>query len=322
MKYSLACDLALNSPMYSVPKDIKKKLENKFPLEISFVNCPELPKYNPNASIYWGNRIEPEMLLKMPKLKWVHFGSVGINRLNKRLDNNDDLIITSSRGTVNSSMITNIITLTGLFIRRLDIFFNTKDKPFTRTDYDLYFDQIKDFNGLNVLIIGLGNIGKELSKKFYDLGSVVDSLTNNIEKLSYINKNFSSLKNIDDLKKYDVIISLLPEKKDNNNFFNASFFSKTSNELIFLNFGRGSVLNEDDLLKSIDKGSPKFAILDVTKVEPLPSDSKLFKHPSIFLTPHIAAFSPAYWEKEYNLFSHNLDKFISREYNSMLNRIY
>ena len=61
------------------------------------------------------------------------------------------------------------------------------------------------------MIIGLGNIGSEL-KRFHDLGSIVDGLTKNNQKLSYLNKCFTSLENIDDLKRYDVIISLLPEK--------------------------------------------------------------------------------------------------------------
>ena len=165
MKNIIACDLALNSPMYS-PKEIHNKLINKYPVEISFVNCPGYPNVLKDASIYWGNRIEPNMILEMPKLRWVHFGSVGINRLNKRVDLNKNLIISSSKGTVTSSMVTNIISLTGIFIRRLDIFFKPKSRPFLRSDYDLYFDQIKDFNDIKILIIGIGSIGSELARKF------------------------------------------------------------------------------------------------------------------------------------------------------------
>ena len=320
MKYLIACDLALDSPMYSLPKNIYQKLISKYPIDISFVNCSGFPKIKSNASIYLGNRIEPEMILKMPELKWVHFGSVGINRLNKRLDNNEELIITSSQGTVNSSMITNIISLTGIFIRRLDIFFKNKEIPFTRNDYDLYFNQIKDFQDLKILIIGLGNIGKELSEKFHALGSCVDGLSNTKKNYTFLNKNYISLNSINDMENYDVIISLLPENQRTQNFFDEKFFSKTSKDLIFMNFGRGSVLDEEALLRSIKKGSPKMSILDVTKIEPLPSKSKLFNNPNIFLTPHIAAFSPGYWEKEYSLFEYNLEKFISGDFESMLNR--
>ena len=320
MRYLIACDLALESPMYSLPKNIYNKLISKYPLDISFVNCPGFPKVNSNALIYWGNRIEPEMILRMPKLKWVHFGSVGINRLNKRLDKNEELIITSSKGTVNSSMITNIISLTGIFIRRLDIFFKNKKVPFTRNDYDLYFNQIKDFQDIKILIIGLGNIGLDLAEKFHHLGSSVDGLSNSKKNYNFLNKNYLSLNSIKDIKKYDVIISLLPEKKINNNFFDDNFFTKTSKDLIFMNFGRGSVLDEEALLYSLKNGSPKIAILDVTKIEPTPITSKLFNNPNVFLTPHIAAFSPGYWEKEYILFKHNLKKFIAGDVDQMMNR--
>tara|TARA_A100001388_G_C28773476_1_gene505513 strand:- start:1093 stop:2058 length:966 start_codon:yes stop_codon:yes gene_type:complete len=320
MKYLIACDLALESPMYSLPNSIYQKLISNYPIDIVFVNSPGYPEINSNASIYWGNRIEPEMILKMPELKWVHFGSVGVNRLNNRIDLNEKLIITSSKGIVNSSMVTNIISLTGIFIRRLDIFFKKKETPYTRSDYDLYFDQIKDFQDIKILIIGLGNIGKELAERFYGLGSIVDGLSRSKKKYNFLNRNYISLANITQLEKYDVIISLLPENEKTHNFFDDNFFSQTSKDLIFMNFGRGSALNEGALLRSFKKGSPRIAILDVTNIEPTPTKSKLFNNPNIFLTPHIGAFSPSYWEKECRLFEHNLKKFISQDFDYMLNR--
>ena len=85
-----------------------------------------------------------------------------------------------------------------------------------------------------------------------------------------------------------------------------------------MNFGRGSVLNEEYLLKSINKGSPKIAILDVTKIEPLPIKSELFDNPNIFLTPHISAFSPR-WDRELKLFEYNLERFLNGDINQMRN---
>ena len=41
---------------------------------------PNQMMFNPKAEIYWGNRITEEIITNMPNLKWIHFGSVGVER--------------------------------------------------------------------------------------------------------------------------------------------------------------------------------------------------------------------------------------------------
>ena len=96
-------DLALKQRMYNIPNEILAKIKQEFPINFQAINCPNLKKTNIEAEIYWGNRIDKDMLEMMPNLRWVHFGSVGINRLNNV--NKKNLIITSSKGLVSESMI-------------------------------------------------------------------------------------------------------------------------------------------------------------------------------------------------------------------------
>ena len=138
-KRKIAYDLGLNQSMYCVPEGVIRKLEDKYPVEFKLINVPGSEKIDQDAEIYWGNRISHEMLEKMPNLKWVHFGSVGINRL-KNLGKSD-ILITSSKGLVTSAMTTNIISLIGIFARKLDIFFqNEATRPKSRDDFEKYFN--------------------------------------------------------------------------------------------------------------------------------------------------------------------------------------
>ena len=114
-------DLALKQRMYNIPNEILAKIKKEYPIKFEAINCPNLKRTNKEAEIYWGNRIDKDILEMMPNLKWVHFGSVGINRLNNV--NKKNLIITSSKGLVSESMISHTISLIGIFSRRLDIFF-------------------------------------------------------------------------------------------------------------------------------------------------------------------------------------------------------
>ena len=44
-----------------------------------------------------------------------------------------------------------------------------------------------------------------------------------------------------------------------------------------------------DLLKALDSGKLKGAMLDVYSREPLPAESPLWAHPRVAMTPHVAA---------------------------------
>ncbi|MEM6987140.1 MAG: NAD(P)-dependent oxidoreductase, partial [Pseudomonadota bacterium] len=56
-----------------------------------------------------------------------------------------------------------------------------------------------------------------------------------------------------------------------------------------VNVARGEIVNEDHLLKALDTGHIRAALLDVFQTEPLPQEHALWKHPRVVVTPHIAA---------------------------------
>ncbi len=313
----VAYDLALDQSMYRVPDKVLKEIKEEFDVEFDPVNCPNKRKFNPNAEIYWGNRIEENMLILMPNLKWVHFGSVGINRLRNYQKNN--LIISSSKGLVTDSMVTHIISLIGIFSRKIDIFFLKKNKPPTRDDYDLHFQDLKNFNELKILILGLGNIGSNLSEKLFYLGCHVDSFARTKRQNIFVSKQFLSLNSIDKLNQYDFVISLLPENKETVNIINKEFLKRLNPNAIFINMGRGTTVVEDHLLEALDNNDLKMAILDVTAKEPIPLDSDIYKNPKVFFTPHIASFSPSYWDRQKKIFKHNLKCYLENKIKNMIN---
>ena len=314
----IAYDLGLSQSMYRLPDGIIESLTKEYPVVFELINTPNTPKISKDAEIYWGNRIDKSMLSEMPKLKWIHFGSVGVNRINNL--ENSKFLVTSSKGTVTSPMTTNIISLIGIFSRNLYVFFNEENnRPHSRDDFEKYFDSLKNFDELNILIIGLGNIGQSLAKKLSLLGAKIDAVTRNRKNLNYINKEIKFNKTIKNLKHYDFIISLLPENKSTINFFDYSFFSNLSQHSIFINGGRGKTVVEKDLIRALDENLFRIAILDVLQKEPLTINSEIYKHPKTFVTPHIFAFSPSYWPLEISLFKKNLNFYLTKNYKNMIN---
>ena len=173
------------------------------------------------------------MIDKMPELKWIHFGSVGINRINNI--KKKELIITSSKGLVSSAMKTNIISLIGIFSRSLNVFFNEAvEKPSSREQFEKYFQGLKNYDEINILIIGLGDIGQSLAKDLTLLGAKVDGISRNKKYLKFINNELSFIEAKNQLNHYDFIISLLPEDNSTIEILDYDFFRSLSKNSIFL----------------------------------------------------------------------------------------
>jgi phosphoglycerate dehydrogenase-like enzyme len=75
----------------------------------------------------------------------------------------------------------------------------------------------------------------------------------------------------------------------------------------FINVGRGTVVEERDLLDALENGALAGAGLDVFDPEPLPEESPLWLHPRVVITNHTAGLSPHYGPRLLEIFRRNLD---------------
>ena len=71
--------------------------------------------------------------------------------------------------------------------------------------------------------------------------------------------------------------------------FNDDLFAKVKPGAHLINVARGSVVDQEALIRALDSGRLGFATLDVTDPEPLPEGHSLYTHPKVRLTPHISS---------------------------------
>jgi len=91
------------------------------------------------------------------------------------------------------------------------------------------------------------------------------------------------------LRETRVLINLLPNTEETVGIINHALLNQLQDQSYLLNLARGVHVNEDELLRALENGKLKGAMLDVFSREPLPVESPLWRHPRVAMTPHIAA---------------------------------
>lgn len=259
--------------------------------------------FGSDATIYWGNLFNKNFLDFLPNLKWIHFGSVGTDNIDIYNLSLRKIKITNSPGIIEDAMVSSILAYMTNLARGFFLSYRLKQlKKLNRENWDKYSENINDFYGMHILIVGYGSIGSKLA-------SICKAFR---MKVSAINRSHSPDKNVDHyfnldeiskpLSSADFVINLLPLTKSTADFFSIDVLSKMHPKSFFINIGRGGTVVEKDLIFLLKKKKICAAALDVYQNEPLSDKSPLFDLENIILTPHVAGYSNNYWKKQVDLF--------------------
>jgi phosphoglycerate dehydrogenase-like enzyme len=148
-------------------------------------------------------------------------------------------------------------------------------------------------NGSSLVVTGLGEIGLETARIARALGMKVSGTKRSVEPIEGIeevadNNGLAGL-----LTSADAVVNTLPGTRYTEKLFNRGVFAAMKPGTVFVNVGRGTVVDEDALLEALENGQVAYACLDVFAVEPLPQDSPLWNHPRVMVSPHTSALSAA-----------------------------
>lgn len=143
-----------------------------------------------------------------------------------------------------------------------------------------------ELSGKTLGIIGMGRIGRELSKKASALGMKIiyfDGLgvINDLDQYEY--RNFEEL-----LKESDFISLHVPYDESVGSLIGSNELSQMKDGSYIINCSRGKVVDENALLEALSGGKIAGAGIDVFEEEPTHND-KLLSHPKVSATPHIGA---------------------------------
>jgi len=145
----------------------------------------------------------------------------------------------------------------------------------------------KEIYQSTVVIVGLGDLGYQIAKRLKAFDCHVIGVKRTQSKLlPGIDEMYTTDRLEEVLPRADFVISTLPQTKATIHLFNKDKFMKMKEDAVFVNVGRGSAVDTQDLMEVLDQGHLYGVALDVVEEEPLTSDHPLWDYDNVMITPH------------------------------------
>lgn len=140
-------------------------------------------------------------------------------------------------------------------------------------------------------IIGVGSIGKEVAKLAKQFDMHVLGLTHSSADCDYVDQYFHNEQLELFASKLDYCVCLLPHTDNTTAMLNQAFFTCLPDHAIFINAGRGQVVDHQALINALHNQELAGAVLDVFPEEPISKNSPIWTTENLIVTQHTSAIS-------------------------------
>jgi phosphoglycerate dehydrogenase-like enzyme len=290
---------------------LRDNLPDEVRSRIKFIWCKNTKEANeflPDAEILLTmGRLDPDIMERTPKLRWVQSLSAGIDNLPLEAFIKRNIIVTNGKGVHTVQMSEFTIGVMLQWVRNTNKFLKHQHEKLW--DSKLSFDELY---GKTVGILGAGAIGEAVARKCQAFDMRVIGFNRSGAAQPHFNEILSGDNGlITLLQKSDFIVLLLPSTSKTHHLIKREQFQQMKPSAFLINIARGDVIDEEALIEALQNGTISGAALDVFEQEPLPETSPFWTMDNVILTPHIAGATDHYIERAAPIFYHNLKQYIA-----------
>lgn len=243
---------------------------------------------------------------KMSKLKYIQTTSVGVDQIPKEKLLGKDILIANNKGGYSVPISEWIVMYILQIYKNSKKFYEQQQNKKWKMNFEM-----TEMTGKKIGFIGTGTIATQGAKRLKAFGVEIWGVNTNGSDREYFDKCFSTLEMNTVFKECDVVICTIPATKETIGIINKDKFNIMKDKSVFINVGRGNILNEEDLVSCINKF--KGVALDVFQNEPLSEDNKLWSFDNVTVTPHNSWVSDKNNERNFDMIYNNLKKYINKE---------
>ena len=255
------------------------------------------------ADVLLGWRPPRNLAQRAPRLRWAQSLTGGMEGWLASSDLPPALVLTCARGTHRVQMPEHI--LAGLFIaskQLAPIVLDQRERRWTRRTNPV-------LAGTTLGILGLGAIGAEVARKAAALDINVVGTKRDGKPVAHVSRVWGPDGTDAVLETSDFVVLLLPSTPETRDLLTLTRLSRMKRSAWLLNFGRGDLVVDDDLVTAVREQRIAGAVLDVFRKEPLPADHPFWTTDGIVVFPHVGGLHPTRDDIVAELFVDNLTRF-------------
>ncbi len=260
------------------------------------------------ADIFIGHAKVPvpwDEVVRQGRLQWIQSSAAGLDHCLVPAVLDSAIPVSGVSGLFATQVAEQTLAMLLGLVRSMPTFYRAQQqKEFTRRPTG-------DLHGMTVGIVGLGGNGRQIARALAPLGVRILATDlfpcpppDEVEVVLPADQLDSILPEL------DVLILSAPLTPATLGMIGQQQLSALKRGAILVNVARGPLVIEEDLVAALESGQMAGAALDVTEVEPLPVESRLWELPGVIITPHVGAQSGRRIDETTTFVCENLRRFL------------
>jgi phosphoglycerate dehydrogenase-like enzyme len=248
-----------------------------------------------------------DLARRAPRLRWIQALTAGVEQWLASGEVPGSALLTCARGTHHVQMPENILGALFAVAKQIPgIALDQKERRWRRRVNPT-------LAGATLGILGLGRIGVEVARRAAALDMRVIGTKREPAPVAHVEEVLGPSGTDEVLAASDYVLLLLPSTSETRNGVDKRFLARMKPSAWLLNFARGDLIVDQDLVDAVRSRTITGAVLDVYRVEPLPADHPFWTTDGILVLPHVGGLHPARDEMVAKLFADNLGRFVRGE---------
>lgn len=172
---------------------------------------------------------------------------------------------------------------------------------------------LRELAGSRVAVVGAGNVGQEVAKRFGALGCHVTGFDIHTNSTPFFDEMALTASLLDRIGMYDVVVITAPLLPSTRGLISYDVMKGMKENATLVNIARGGLIDQKALVQVLCERKDLFAALDVFENEPLEEDSPLWSMDNVAISPHNSFVSDRNNERMFDVMYQNLKNFISKQ---------
>ena len=236
------------------------------------------------VEVWFGGHLDADLLAQAKQLWWLQAETAGLDHHMFPELAASKVVVTAVRGK-HVSLSEQAMAFVLAFARALPLMAAQQARRQWRQPTQ---QELKGVMGSRMVVLGTGRLAQDLAAKAAAFGIRVDGVNHNGAAAPGFDQVFHQDHLATAVQAAQWVVAVLPMTPETAGLVSAEVIANMAPGAVFINVGRGGVVDQTALTAALAQGRLAGAGLDVFAQEPLPPDDPLWAMPNVLITPHSA----------------------------------